>query len=184
MFHAKYVSVCSHFYNLRLLMSDSFAASINYQIIMKKNTIILTAFLLVLFEGNTFAQNLNAIKQSIIKTNALYFELFSKKDLSIVNLYDEDGVLMSPNGPAIRGKAALTKDFKQAYASQIKGVKFATQNIYGDGSNYVTEEGTWQVFDTSGKELDNGKYLKLWKKVGNSWKIFRDVFNSDRKGSN
>ena len=90
---------------------------------------------------------------------------------------------MSPNMPAIRGKAALTKDFKDTYdAGQIKGVKFSTQNIYGDGSNYITEEGTWQVFDTSGKLLDNGKYLKLWKKTATGWKIFRDVFNSDNKG--
>jgi len=152
---------------------------------MKKNIIILTACLFALFiTSNAFAQNLSAIKQSIAKTNALYFELFSKKDLAIVSLYTDDGCLMSPNAPAIRGKAALTKDFTEAYASQIKGVKFATQNIYGDGSSYITEEGTWQVFDTSGKLLDNGKYLKLWKKVGNNWKIFRDVFNSDRKGSN
>jgi len=151
---------------------------------MKKNIIILTACLFVLFTTrNTFGQNLNAIKQSIAKTNALYFELFSKKDLTIVSLYTDDGALMSPNAPAIRGKEALTKDFKEAYASQIKGVKFATQNVYGDGSNYITEEGAWQVFDTSGKELDHGKYLKLWKKIGNNWKIFRDVFNSDRKGN-
>lgn len=150
---------------------------------MKKNIVILTACLFSLFTAhNTFAQNLSAAKQSIAKTNALYFELFSKKDLAIVNLYAEDGCLMSPNAPAIRGKAALTKDFKEAYASQIKGVKFATQNIYGDGSNYITEEGTWQVFDTSGKLLDNGKYLKLWKNTTQGWKIFRDVFNSDRKG--
>jgi len=156
----------------------------NYQSIMKKNFIILAACVAVLFTaGSCFAQNLSVIKQSITKTNALYFDLFSKKDLAIVNLYAEDGSLMSPNAPAIRGKAALTKDFKDTYdAGQVKGVKFATQNIYGDGSGYITEEGTWQVFDTSGKVLDNGKYLKLWKKTATGWRIFRDAFNSDNKG--
>ena len=165
-------------------MAGSFATYINYQSIMKRNIIILSACLAVLFIADScFAQSPRAIKRYIAKTNARYFSLFSKKDLSIVNLYTDDGCLMPPNAPAIRGKAALTKDFKDTYnAGHIRGVKFTTQNIYGEGNSYITEEGTWQVFDSSGKPIDSGKYLKLWKKTAAGWKIFRDVFNSDNKG--
>ncbi|HEY4328069.1 MAG TPA: hypothetical protein VGN20_29055 [Mucilaginibacter sp.] len=126
---------------------------------------------------------LTAVRKVIERNNVRYFDLFSNKDESIVNLYTEDACLLVPNTPAICGGGALAKDFKDTYASgKIKGVKFVTLNVYGDGKAYVTEEGTWQVFDPEGRVLDDGKYLKLWKKTKEGWKIFRDLFNSDHSG--
>jgi len=138
------------------------------------------AFLFVACTSN--GQELRAIKKEIEKDNALYFSLFNKKDTAIVNLYTGDGCLLAPNAPAICGKSALTRDFKDTYAAgQIKGVRFSSIDVYGDGTSYVTEEGTWQVLDKNDRVIDAGKYLKLWKKTKQGWKIFRDVFNSDRK---
>jgi len=48
--------------------------------------------------------------------------------------------------------------------------------------NYQDDEKE-QVFDTNNRVIDDGKYLKLWKKTKQGWKIYRDVFNSDRKAS-
>src|SRR3569833_1450826 len=80
------------------------------------------------------AQNLADIKKEIEKDNALYFDLFKKNDSTIVNLYTDDGCLMPPSTPAICGRAALTKDFKDTYAAgKVKGVKFATLRVYGAG---------------------------------------------------
>jgi ketosteroid isomerase-like protein len=150
---------------------------------MKKNSIVFVAgltFLLISCTSN--GQELPAIKKEIEKDNALYFGLFDKTDTAIINLYTGDGCLLAPNAPAICGKSALTRDFKDTYAAgQIKGVKFSTIDVYGDGALYVTEEGTWQVLDSNDRVLDTGKYLKLWKKTKQGWRIFRDVFNSDHK---
>jgi ketosteroid isomerase-like protein len=86
--------------------------------------------------------------------------------------------------PPISGRKALKKDFEDTFAAgKVKGVKFQTRNIYTDGKEYITEEGSWQVFDPSGKLLDNGQYLKLWKRTKLGWKIFRDSFNSNHKAS-
>lgn len=127
----------------------------------------------------TFA---SAVKNAIEKTNTLYFNLFAKKDGAIVNLYTDDACLLAPNTAPISGRKALEKDFEDTFAAgKVKGVKFQTNNIYGDGKNYITEEGSWQVFDPDGKLLDDGKYLKLWKRTDTGWKIFRDSFNSNHK---
>jgi len=143
----------------------------------------IVGLMLILTGYKAGAQGLTAVKNEIIKDNALYFDLFKKKSAAIVDLYTDDGCLLSPNAPAICGKAALTKDFKDTYAAgQVSGVKFSTMQVYGAGKDLVTEEGTWQVFDTKGKLIDYGKYLKLWKKTKAGWKIFRDLFNSDHKG--
>lgn len=128
------------------------------------------------------AQNLTSLKAQLAETNRRYFELFQHKDARIVDLYTEDACLMSPNAPAICGKTALTKDFTDTYAAgQVSGVKFQTLQVYGAGKDFLTEQGTWQVFDANGNVIDDGKYLKLWKKTSTGWKIFRDVFNSDHK---
>jgi ketosteroid isomerase-like protein len=147
-----------------------------------KHLLPLACMALFLTPGPAHAQQLASLKIKLAETNRRYFELFRHKDAHIVDLYTEDACLMSPNAPAICGKAALAKDFADTYAAgQVSGVKFQTQQVYGAGKEYVTEQGTWQVFDANGKVIDDGKYLKLWKKTSAGWKIFRDVFNSDHK---
>jgi ketosteroid isomerase-like protein len=156
---------------------------------MKQKFLLPAAICLSLFLGHSscLAQISNTaavlrIKKVIEKNNVLYFNLFAKNDAAIVDLYTNDASLLAPNMPPITGKKALKKDFEDTFAAgKVKGVRFKTNNIYGDGREYVTEEGNWQVFDKEGKLMDDGKYLKLWKLTKTGWKIFRDSFNSDRK---
>jgi len=44
---------------------------------------------------------------------------------------------------------------------------------------YVTEEGSYEMFDGSNNSLGKGKYLVLWKKTADGWQMFRDMFNAD-----
>lgn len=123
-----------------------------------------------------------AVRRSIEKNNKLYFELFAKADMAIVNLYTDDAALFAPNMAPIAGKKALVKDFEDTFkAGKVKGVRFQTIQVYGNGTEFITEEGNWQVFDAAGKPLDDGKYLKLWKLTKTGWKIFRDSFNGNHK---
>lgn len=119
-------------------------------------------------------------KEAIAKINRIYFDLYAKNDGSILQLYTKDACLMPPNAPAICGWEALAKDFKDTYAAGVvNGGKFSTTGIYGDGPEYVMEEGLWKVFDKNGKTIDDGKYLKLWRKTDEGWKMFKDSFNSN-----
>jgi len=156
---------------------------------MKQNNLVRAMLCMAFFliyhacqAQTTPAGELLTAKKTIEKINDLYFNLFSKSDAAIVNLYTDDASLLVPNGPAVRGKKALEKDFKDTFVDgTVKGVKFHTENVYGDGKEYVAEEGTWQVFKQGGALLDDGKYLKLWRKTKAGWKIFRDCFNSNHK---
>jgi ketosteroid isomerase-like protein len=156
---------------------------------MKQNNLIKAIVCMALFLccNNCLAQTtitlgLSAAKNAIEKNNAVYFDLYAKNDGSILNLYTEDACLLAPNALPICGIKALKKDFEDTFAAGIvKSGKFITENVYGDGKEYVTEEGSWQVFDPKGKLLDDGKYLKLWRKTTAGWRIFRDSFNSNHK---
>lgn len=155
---------------------------------MRPNTILgITQFLVVAFfigascNAQTKTNNgLEEARKAIAKSNAVYFDLYAKNDGSILKIYTDDACLLPPNAPAICGREAIAKDFKDTYAAgKVKGGKFTTLAIYGDGREYVTEEGLWQVFDVNGNLIDDGKFLKLWKKTKEGWKTFRDLFNSN-----
>jgi ketosteroid isomerase-like protein len=124
--------------------------------------------------------SLNEAKKAIAKSNALYHQSLVKNDPSIfINSYTEDACLLAPNSPMVCGREALASFFKEGYVMGLRGGKFSTANVYGDGKEYVTEEGTGQVWDANGKLIDDVKYLVLWKKTKQGWKMYRDSFSSN-----
>ena len=125
--------------------------------------------------------DLEEAKQAIAKSNAIYFESFSKGDSSIfINRYAKDCWIMPPNAPALCGVDAPLDFFKKAYNDiGLRNGKFITIDVFGDGKEYVTEIGFWESYDASNKLFDNGKFLVLWKKTPEGWKMYRDSFSSD-----
>jgi len=151
---------------------------------MKKiNTLLLALVTLVC--TNTLAQKTDALldeaKKAIAASNAIYFESFVKNDSSIfINRYAKDACILAPNTPAMCGHKAAAEFFKGAYQDYgLRNGKFITTAVYGDGKEFVTEEGLWQSFDATGKLFDDGKFLVLWKKTSEGWKMFRDSFSSN-----
>ena len=127
--------------------------------------------------------SLEEAKKAIAESNAKYFVLYAKNDGSLVNLYTEDACLFVPGAgsTAFCGHDAIGKFFKEGYeVVGLKSGKFTTTNVYGDGIEYVTEEGLSQMFDANGKLYDEGKYLVLWKKTKEGWKMYKDIFNSNQ----
>ena len=124
---------------------------------------------------------LQEAKKAIAESNASYFESFVKNDSSIfINSYAENACILAPNAPAACDREAFAKFFRSAYQDYgLRNGKFITTNVYGDGKEYVTEEGFWQSFNAKGELFDDGKFLVLWKKTKSGWKMFRDSFSSN-----
>jgi len=145
--------------------------------------IILMSFLF--FNGQaqpTTNASLEEAKKAIAVSNEIYFQAFAKGDSSIfIDRYAKDCWIMPPNAPALCGADAPLEFFRTAYNKfGIRNGKFITIDVFGDGVKFVTEEGFWQSFDADNKLFDNGKFLVLWKKTPDGWKMFRDSFSSDR----
>jgi len=117
--------------------------------------------------------NLEEAKKAIAASNAVYFES--------VNRYAKDACIMSPGSTHACGPEEAAKFFSAAYTDYgMRNGKFITTAVYGNGAKYVTEEGLWQSFNAKGELFDDGKYLVLWKKTPEGWKMFRDAFSSNR----
>ena len=150
--------------------------------------LLLQLFALSLLFYNCSAQQQNSTpamaeaRAAIAKSNAIYFQAFVRGDSSIfINRYAKDACIMAPNNSIMCGQDAVLNFFRVAYYQiGLRNGKFITTNIYGDGNGFVTEEGIWQSFDANNTLFDNGKFLVLWKKTQDGWKMFRDSFSSDR----
>jgi ketosteroid isomerase-like protein len=125
---------------------------------------------------------LEEAKKAIAKSNEIYFTAFVKNDPSIfIDRYADDACIMAPGSPALCGANAAAEFFKVAYDQiKLRNGQFITTAVYGDGKEYVTEEGLWQSFDENNNLFDNGKFLVLWKKTSKGWKMFRDSFSSNK----
>jgi ketosteroid isomerase-like protein len=126
--------------------------------------------------------NLEDPKKAIAASNELFFQAFVKGDSSLfIDRFARDCWIMPPNAPALCGADAPLEFFKLGYRKfGIRNGKFITIDVFGDGVEFVTEVGFWQLFDANNKTIDNGKFLVLWKKTADGWKMFRDSFSSDR----
>ncbi|SKC85484.1 YybH family protein [Ohtaekwangia koreensis] len=144
--------------------------------------IIAAAFLYNCSATSTEQSNLEEARKAIEASNEVYFTSFAKGDSSIfIDRYAKDCCILAPNAPALCGESAPLHFFKIAHDEiGLRNGKFIITQIYGDSKEFVTEEGVWQSFDKNNVMFDQGKYLVLWKKTPEGWKMFRDSFSSDK----
>ena len=123
--------------------------------------------------------NLAAAKDSIIATNNRFAAAIAAGDsAAVASFYTSDGKIMASNMPASVGTAAITHFASETIKMGIKNIKFQTADVWGT-KDLLSEEGTFTITDDKGAAIDKGKYIVLWKQEGGSWKLFRDIFNSD-----
>ena len=122
--------------------------------------------------------NLITAKAEIVEANKEFMKLFSAIDSTgLANLYTNDAKFMMNGAPAISGKENIQSTFSAIMNSGVSGAKLTTIDVWGT-ENLITEEGSLSLF-VGDDEVDQGKYIVLWKKEDGKWKLFRDIFNSN-----
>lgn len=131
-----------------------------------------------------------AVQQAITAANARFVDAFKRGDAATLAAnYTEDAVLMAPGMTAWEGRAGISQGFT-GFVSQFGFVdaRLVTKDVILAG-DYAIERGTyaWTLHPKSGTGadvVDNGKYLTVWQRQADgSWKIIRDIDNSDRPGA-
>ena len=133
--------------------------------------------------SNASAADTAADKRAIQDEVDHWLKLVKAKDAGgIAQLYAEDGAVMPPNAPISKGHAAI----EQTWASMMRtpgfDLTFVPEEITVSSSgDLALDRGTYRLaFDSAGKsQTDIGKYVVVWRKVGNDWKAAADIFNSD-----
>ena len=122
--------------------------------------------------------NLTTAKAEIVDANKEFMKLFAVNDsVGLSNLYSQDAKFMMNGTPAIIGRKNIQSTLSGIMKSGVSSVNLITIEVWGT-ENFVTEEGELSLF-VGDTEVDQGKYIILWKKEEGKWKLFRDIFNSN-----
>jgi ketosteroid isomerase-like protein len=140
-------------------------------------TVLVAAICLCQAQSKTNAL-LEEAKKQIAASNAIYSDLALKNDGSILTRYAEGACLLPPNSPMLCGDQEILNFFKSGPPVHAR---FTILNLYGDGIEYVTEESLYELTDLSGKKIDNGRIMVVWKKTNDGWKMYRDMFSSAKR---
>jgi uncharacterized protein (TIGR02246 family) len=104
----------------------------------------------------------------------------AKNFASMAANYADDATVMPPNGEAVKGRDAIQK-WLSAFPP-MSDFRIDAVDIDGRGDLAYTS-GTYSVTMTpaGGQPIkDRGKFVEIWaKQADGSWKIKRDIFNSD-----
>ncbi len=118
-------------------------------------------------------------RTGIEATNAQFMAAFSEGDAAgVAACYTEDAQFMPPNGEIVRGREGIQKALQGLIDAGIKGIQLETVEVEGHGDTaYEVGKGTLMGEDE--QTIDEVKYIVIWKKVDDAWKLHRDIFNSN-----
>jgi ketosteroid isomerase-like protein len=92
-------------------------------------------------------------------------------------IYADNGTLMPPNEKIVTGTAAIRSFFAMLWPMNANLVITSTAITVASSGDMATDAGTYTF--SAGQVNDTGKYLVHWHKIGTTWKIVDDIWNSD-----
>src|SRR6478752_9968401 len=123
----------------------------------------------------------SAQKAEIEAVNAKWIEFFNKGDFAgVASLYTTDATAFPPGSAMVQGGAAIGAMWK-SMAEQVSDPKLRTLDVKPLGPSAAREIGTFSLKTkaTTPQEV-TGKYVVVWEKVGNDWKLAADIWNDGR----
>lgn len=95
-----------------------------------------------------------------------------------VAVFADDAQILPQHGPAVRGRQEI-----EAYLQDT-----ITPNAQYDTDTEMTlvsgdlaiEQGRYRIRNVRrGSDVEEGKYLHVWRRVGTDWKLYRMIYNTD-----
>jgi len=106
-----------------------------------------------------------------------FVSLFALNDAAkIAACYTDDAEILSANMSPIRGRAAIESVFKFTNRPGHT-LEFQTAELDVLGETAI-EIGAYVRKLGDGSTFSRGRYIVIWKRVGEEWKIHRDMFAS------
>lgn len=118
-------------------------------------------------------------RKEIATVNRQFMDLVKAGERDgFAQLYTEDAILMTPNAPAMAGRAAALKFIDGMKARGVAEVRLATEEleVFGDTA---WERGSSQMLRADGGLMGRGKFIVIWKRTAAGWRLHRDIMNAD-----
>ena len=122
------------------------------------------------------------VRQAIEQAVQKFIEAFKRGDAAAVaSLYAEDAKLLPPNQRTARGREAIRQFWQGVMDMGVKEADIEIQEVEAqDDTAYEVGRYTLTIQQGNGERAsDAGKYVVIWKRQGDGWKLAVDIFNSD-----
>jgi ketosteroid isomerase-like protein len=106
-------------------------------------------------------------------------QAFTRDDLAAtIALFAEDAQVLPEHAPAVVGRPAI-EQFLKDQMTPVTTFNTETQMTIVR-RDLAVEQGLYRVRDVRrGSDVEEGKYVHVWRKVNGEWKIFRMIYNTD-----
>jgi len=104
----------------------------------------------------------------------------SKDFKKLAELYTTDCKVFSPGQPVAKGREACSKAFEGASSAGIAKIVLRSNDVLDMGNDMASDSSYYWMYNQEGQQVDNGKAVVVWKKIDGHWKMYYDIFNSNR----
>ncbi len=120
------------------------------------------------------------ISDAITAANKQFMAAIGRGDAAAVaQLYTEHGQVLPPQSEPLTGRPAIKAFWQGAIDMGIKACKLESVEVVQDG-NAVQEVGRYTLEAAGGQVADRGKYIVIWHREGEQWKLHRDIWNTSQ----
>lgn len=136
----------------------------------------------VVLQAQTAASDSSAIHELARQFSQAYIRGDAN---AMTDLYTSDAVIFPEQSAAISGREAIRRYWTLAPGRRITRHVLTPDEITVDG-RHAYDHGTFEIAgERDGKPWGplRGKYLVVWRRAGNSWRIHLDIWNSGPKPS-
>lgn len=117
--------------------------------------------------------------EEIKAVNRRFEELYAAGDEGTFSqLYTEDALIMLPGSEALQGRAGARQFLAGAKQRGVRKVVLTTHELEVS-DNTAWERGSAVVSRADGSVAAKNKYIVIWKRTTDGWKLHRDILNSD-----
>lgn len=95
---------------------------------------------------------------------------------SVARFYAADAVLMPPGTSAMEGVDAIGEFFSTILGDAT--IELEIWDVHAQGSDVALETGGYEITGAEGEHLDHGKYIVVWARTDDGWKMKYDMWNS------
>lgn len=117
-----------------------------------------------------------ALPKSVVQS---FERAFNADDLdACLALFDDDAQILPERGPIVSGRDGIEQYLKD---QMTPVVSFNTEADMSMVRNDIAiEQGQFRVRDVRrGSDIEEGKYLHVWRNRGAGWKLYRIMYNTD-----
>ena len=120
------------------------------------------------------------MSEGIAATNARFMSAYNAGNAAgLAELYTASAKFMPPNGDIVVGGEGVVAFVQGMLDAGLASLTLETVEVEEHGDTAI-EEGRYTLGTADGQTADAGKYIVVWKNDGGTWKLHKDIFNSNQ----